>query len=243
MSRPVPKLSWFNDALREIEVSVGLPQPVPFRGRKAFRYTDRSLQEAVTLKLARYISGLNAGHLLLSSGFFQELATLQRTLDEIHEDIYFLCLPQFVGWKTEFHTRYLQSFWEEEPEFKDFTRKPRNRDQILRKRIRSYLAKCESDGGTDHSAIATSAYLSRLYSGYVHAAAPQLLELYDPEAESFRPNGYADSPLAPDHASDFENQYFRGVFSVFVVARVVKNESVARTAFELHAKLENFFHD
>ena len=179
--------------------------------------------------------------MLRDNGFFQELGVLQRMLDELHEDILFLSLPLLGLEKSPEHDRYLASFWEEEPEYPDFAADQRNRDQVPRKHVRAYLAKANRTRTTDHGSIATSAYLYRLYSGFTHSAAPHILEMYDPARGCFRVSGYPDSPLASAHAGDFENQLFRGIMAVFVVAQALGNAGVASEAQGLHRFLEPEF--
>jgi len=52
--------------------------------------------------------------LLLSHGFVQEQAVLQRTIDETNEDIDFLVYAVTNDTVTELHERFLEAFWEEE---------------------------------------------------------------------------------------------------------------------------------
>lgn len=241
--RPVPDLHWFERAFGKLADRLPHPAPGHFRGMTAYRFQTRTLEAAVILKLARYVSGLHAGHLLAENGYFQELASLQRSLDEMHEDILFLSLPSFGLEETADHASYFQAFWEEEPEFSDFKAHQKGRWSIPRKKIRAYLAKVNAGDTTDHTAIAVSAYLSRMYSGYVHGAAPQLLELYDPRNQRYRVSGYPESPFGPDHFNDFEYQFFRGVFALFVVARLVGNAELAAEAFEIHNRLAPLFSD
>jgi hypothetical protein len=240
--RPVPPIEWFNSAFETLLNYHPLPQPTPFRGMTSYRFEEKSLKAAVLLKLARYVSGLNAGKLLLENGFFQELCSLQRSLDEIQEDILFLSLPAFTSLKTADHDAYLEHFWSEEPEFREFSANQKNRWSIPRKKVRSYLSTVNFGDAADHQSIAISAYLNRLLSGYVHAAAPQLLELYDPNRQAFRLEGYLDSPLFSAHAEDFENHFFRGVVVISMVARLVGEETLAQDSWDIHKKLEAHFH-
>ena len=139
------------------------------------------------------------------------------------------------------HESFLSAFWEEEPEFSDYSSQQKNRHQIPRKKIRSYLAKLNGDGDVDHAAIAVSGYLSRLYSGFVHAAAPQCLDLFDPEHDTFRVSGYPESPLSSAHFKDFENQFYRGVISIFYVATALQHKIVQTSAHNWNKKLEAYF--
>ena len=208
---PIPPLQWFDESLRQISKCMEEPRPVSIGGGTAYRFSKESVENAAFLKLARYVSGLHAGTTLLNGGYFQELCTLQRTLDEFHEDILYLSLPLHGYEKTPEHATFLDAFWEEEPDYSKFSGHQKNRHQIPRKKIRSYLSKVTSNGKPDNGSIASSAYLSRIYSGYVHGAAPQLLELFDHITSNYRVTGFADSPFAKDHSDDFQNQFFRGV--------------------------------
>ncbi len=69
---------------------VSPPQRVPYKDSFVFRYVEKSIHQALVQKLARLVSTLHAARLLMEHGFVQEQATLQRVLDEMHEDITFL---------------------------------------------------------------------------------------------------------------------------------------------------------
>lgn len=240
--RPEASPEWFGHVFEELINSQDKPRPTVIRGGTAYRFPEETVSNAVLLKLARYISGLNAGRLLLANGYVQELCTLQRTLDEVHEDILFLCYPQLgLRKEIEAHKEYLASFWEEEPDFRLYAGKQKNKHQVRRAKIRSYLSKLEEDSETDHRSIAVSGYLNRLYSGYVHAAAPQLYEIYDPDSRGFSLSGYTDSALIDEHTSDFQNQVFRGVISVIFVARLCGRDEIADYASTVHNYLEPYY--
>jgi hypothetical protein len=65
------------------------PKQRPWKNGFVFRYTEKTIQQAIIQKLARTISGLYAIDLLLDRGLFQEQGMVQRVLDEIEEDIVF----------------------------------------------------------------------------------------------------------------------------------------------------------
>lgn len=62
------------------------PKKVPFKDHFVYCYTEKSIHQAIILKLVRMISGLRATKLLAEHGFVQEQASLQHMLDEIIED-------------------------------------------------------------------------------------------------------------------------------------------------------------
>ena len=93
-----------------------VPQPVLVRwGDKGFvyRYKEKTIEQALVLKLARVISGLNAVDVLLVNGKLQEQSALLRILEEINEDIYFLSLAVIYDDITKRHKQYLTAFYAE----------------------------------------------------------------------------------------------------------------------------------
>src|SRR5215210_6773474 len=78
-----------------------------------YRYNERSVYQALVLKLARQVSGLHALDVLLLHGLVQEQGVIQRTLDEIGEDILFLAHGAQEG-LAPLHEQYLYAFWAEE---------------------------------------------------------------------------------------------------------------------------------
>ena len=70
--------AWF----QRIECRVPPPQKVPYLDHFVFRYFEKTLEQAVILKLARVVTGLHSARILLNNGFLQEQAALHRMLDE-----------------------------------------------------------------------------------------------------------------------------------------------------------------
>jgi len=79
----------YNQTLRNMEQCLGIlsgrvrpPQAVARGDAYVFRYQEREVHQAIVQKLARVVSGLHAARLLLARGFVQEMAAIQRMLDE-----------------------------------------------------------------------------------------------------------------------------------------------------------------
>src|SRR5204863_8794139 len=108
-----------------------------FAGDHVYRYIEQLIEQALVQKLARVISGLRAAGLLVDHGYTQEQGVIQRTLDEVGEDILFLAAAITNDKRTAMHDRYLAAFYEEEFDAgtgKPPTRKKRNfppRDKIV----------------------------------------------------------------------------------------------------------------
>ena len=101
-------------AFRRLESQVPPPIKLPFKDGFQLRYAEKTPQQALLQKFARHISGLRALDLLLLHGLAQEQGVIQRTLDDIEEDIFFITLGLTTGNWTENHTKYLEYFWMEE---------------------------------------------------------------------------------------------------------------------------------
>lgn len=192
-----------------------------------YRYSDKSIHQAIVQKLARTVTSVQAISFLNSIGLLQEQAALQRTLDEFHEDIVFLCFGVIYQEIGDLHASYLSAFWEEE--FDD----PGNpiastqrRPMPSRRKIRAYLSRDRGTGYDPSSSIEVSRTLSKTYSGYVHGASPQLMELYYGNPPSFHLAGCTDSPHFDDHAADLLNYYYRTVLSFAFAAKAFGEEEL-----------------
>lgn len=207
-------------AFRRLERQVPQPTLVTIGGEEALRYVEQTVEQAVILKLARYLSGLNACELLLLGGFVQEQAVLQRTLDEISEDIVYLSLGRQVGLNKD-HRRYLSRFWQEELEegvAPIDSNKPRY--QLKRSEIRGWTDR-QLGQQTDSKAGKAGAIMAQVYSGYVHAAAPQIMEMCGGEDFRFFTSGLRGSGRIADHATDLWNYTYRGLLAATQVARIL----------------------
>jgi hypothetical protein len=107
-------LAHMEATLRGFETKVPRPKAVPHVDGFVYRYTEKNLHQAIVQKLARVVSGLHACRVLLEHGFVQELAALQRTIDEFEEDVAFLSYAIIFDDFTDLHRRYLSAFYEEE---------------------------------------------------------------------------------------------------------------------------------
>lgn len=127
-------------AFRRLEQEVPPPQLKRVKGHFLLRFREQSIEQALVQKLARYISTLHADQLLLNHGFIQEQGILQRTLDELHEDMFFLAIAITNDKITVLHQRYLKAFFAEEFDNpSDPVGTHTDREMIPRKKIRAYV--------------------------------------------------------------------------------------------------------
>jgi hypothetical protein len=234
-------LEWFEASLRKLCYRVPAPVQRVVDGAEIYRFPEQTIQNAILLKTARYVSGLHAGNVLLHHGFVQELGTLQRTLDDFEQDAIFLALACIYDDLTEHHARFLASFWLEEPTYGEFVLDPKNKDEVPRRHIISYISRRMNGGTPDHAGIATAKYIARTYSGYVHGAAPHLMDMFDPTARRFAVDGVTFPALLATHKHDFENYMFRGVVLLAVAAQALGDKETHESAMTLHSQIQPFF--
>ena len=216
---------------------VGDPQLQPMSDGYVYRYKEKSIYQAIVQKLARVVTGLQAITLLNRAGHLQEQAALQRTLDEFEEDIAFLCFGVIFDEITDLHREYLAVFYEEEfddPE--SAIRSTQKRPMIPRRKIRAFVSKDRGTGYDQSSTIEVGRTISKVYSGYVHGASPQLMELYFGNPPRFQLLGGTGSPFYEDHMEDLLNYYYRSILSFAYAAKALGEEVLFEKVCEYSRK-------
>ena len=217
---------WF----RALEVSVPPPVKVPYLDHFVFRYREETLEQALIIKLARVVTGLHSARLLLNHGFFQEQIAIHRMLDEFQQDITFLSIARFEQEFTQLHQRYLNAFYEEEF---DNPSSPflstQKRPSIPRQKIRAFIARkvAEIGAGDASRGAELTRTLSKSYSGYVHAASTQVLNMYGGWPPRFYVDGMCGTPHEVDHRIDLWNYFYRGTLAFHEIALVLKQFALA----------------
>ena len=178
-----------------------------------YRYIEKTIHQAIMLKLVRTISGLRAIRLLMEHGFVQEQASLYRMLDELHEDIMFLTFGIVFNDYTDLHCRYLEAFYKEEFDAETAIASSQNRPMIPRKIIRSYLHQKNLVNVSPNVTMEAARTISKIYSGYLHAASPQIMELYYGQPPKFHTNGILGSVLHGQYCNSIRDYMYRGILS------------------------------
>jgi hypothetical protein len=207
-------------AFRRLERQVPPPSEQPWKDGFVPRYQERTIEQALLQKLARQISGLHAIDALLLRGLGQEQCVIQRTLDEIGEDIVFLALAVTTGEISPVHDQYLEDFWAEEFDNPDPLKSAQNRGMVQRKKIRAYNARVGKleDPSTANNVGRT---IHKAYSGYVHAASPQIMDMVGGRPPRFFLSGFIDTERMMDHVGDSWNYFYRGLLSTTIVAKAL----------------------
>lgn len=196
------------------------PRLVETKQGRAYRYEQQSEAQALVQKLARLVSTLRASRLLLDHGFVQEVATLERVLDEIQEDILFI-VSGLKG-PTDRHREFLHAFYEEEFDDDTALASTQRRKMIPRKKIRACIARFVSDlpdSAADPSVTAeTFRTVNKAQSGYVHGASPQIMEMYGGNPARFHVDGMLGTVVEQVHREQFWRYVYRSIMVTAVAA-------------------------
>jgi hypothetical protein len=232
-------LKVMTDAFVRLEAQIEPPVQVPNDGSFVFRYREKGIRQALIQKLARNVSGLNAMDLLLLNGFVQEQAVLQRTLDEICEDIFFLAAAVTNDKVTDRHAQYLQAFYDDpilrSGKIHERFKKP---NLVPRKKIHAYVQRVLHKDPTPSSEAEDAVRVA--YSGYVHAASPYIMDMYGGNPPYFHLSGMLGTPRIEEHVRDAWNYFYRGLLSTCVVAKAFDDAQLVDT---LHKFMTQFEHD
>ncbi len=197
------------------------PKRVQFGDGYRFEFVEKSLEQALVLKLARIVTGLKATNLLIDAGYLLEAATIQRGLDELSEDIDFLVFGKLIGQDPKLHTKYLNNFWSDHPASKQ---------SVLRPHIRNYISNVMSNehGAPARDIVRPMIETYAIYSGFAHASSTSSMELFGGKPARWRLGGVTDDNLQKDHRADLWNQYYRGLLAFAFSARAFDDEPMFR---------------
>jgi hypothetical protein len=220
-----PTLKVLEMAFRQLEVRVSAPIRKPWLDSFVFRYADQTIQQAIVQKLARTISGLHAVDALSERGLFQEQGMVQRALDEIEEDIWFLALGLIRNDITPRHKEYLKYFYAEEFENpEDITGSHISRGMVKREKIRGYI---HDEPGADAARAKTvGKIIAKAYSGFVHAASPQIMDMCGGLPPRFDVSGELRNFRAAEHERDALNYFYRALLTMALAAKALGDEAL-----------------
>ncbi|MCY3884361.1 MAG: hypothetical protein OXG24_05525 [Gammaproteobacteria bacterium] len=239
MSRRYDRLLAEMEALvNQLANRVPQPQWIQIRQLRAYRHVERTISQAIVQKLARMVSTLDATRILLNHGFVQEQASLQRVLEEIQEDILFLTVGILRNEEdSQLHQRYLDVFFQEEFDADTAIGSSQKRSTVPRKKIQAYLSRhgfSPFDPSTGKELLRT---ISNVYSGYIHAASPHVMEMYVGSTGRFHMRGLKGTPIYDEHQDDLRNYFFRAIWACAFAAKSFGDEPL----FERYRNLQREF--
>jgi hypothetical protein len=243
MRRPrsffAPTLQALEGAFRQLETKVPPPISKPWRDGFVFRYAEQTIHQAIVQKLARTMSGLHAVETLLERGLFQEQGMMQRALDELGEDVWFLSLGVIGNEITPRHTEFLKYFYAEEfADPSDVMGSHMSRGMVKREKIRAYIESNGLSGPEAARAKAIGKVLTKVYSGFIHAASPHIMDMYGGMPPRFDVNGASKSFRYAEHERDALNYFYRAVLAMAVAAKAFGDEGLFASMRALASEIE-----
>lgn len=213
-------------SFRDFEAAItNKPKLVKRHSNWVYRYVEQTIFQAIVQKLARIQSVLRAALVLLENGYVQEQAMLNRVIDETNEDILFLVYAITNDKITTLHERYLTAFWEEEFEDAcDPINSEQRRDMVPRKKIRAYISSVEGAPLDQSTSIALLRAISKVYSGFVHGASPQIMDSFGGQPPHFHTQGMLGTPRIGVYEQNLWSYVYRSFLSHILVAKAFGDE-------------------
>ena len=221
-----------------LEAKVPPPQKVPYKASFVYRYVEKTVQQAIVQKLARVVSTLNGAHLLMAHGFVQEQAALQRILQELHEDITFLAFSTIFNDFNSLHQEFLDAFNEEEFDADTAMESTQKRPMVSRKKIQAYIVRKEGAGLDPSTGLELARTITKAYSGYVHAAAPQIMDMYGGNPPRFHVEGMLGSERHGEYRHDLWNYFYRSILSFGMAAQAFRDQELFDQIHSFTVKFE-----
>jgi len=213
-------LKILNQSFELLSQKLNNPCRIQMGNEYCYRFEEQSIEQAIIQKLARIVTGLQAISVLNKAGLYQEQAALQRMQDEFNEDIMFLCFAIIYNDLTDRHREYLKYFYEEEFANPDSAiESTQKRGMVSRQKIRAFITKNRGTGYSQSSSIEVARTISKNYSGFLHGASPQIMELYFGHPAKFQILNTTESPFEQDYTDDLLNHYYRAILSFSSAAK------------------------
>ena len=88
-------------------------------------------------------------------------------------------------------------------------------------------------------ALAAGESVSTAYSGYVHAASENIMEMYGGNPQHFHVEGMRGTPRIATFEQDAENYVYRGLMAAGMVAKAFGDKPLVETIYQFLEKYES----
>ena len=235
-------LSEISDSFRELEVCIAQPVRVKTQNSFVFEYQDKGIRQAIIQKLARQVSGLKASEILLSAGYTQEVGVIFRTLDEFLEDVLFLATALTENNHTERHTKFLEAFYSNSVrERQEGSLRIQKPNMLPRKKVRAHTVDAIGTEFPVSDVLIASESVSTVYSGFVHAASENVMEMYGGKPARFHIDGMAGTQRQDEFYEKYIYYLYRGIMSSVVAAKAFGNVELAEKLITLLSDFESTY--
>jgi len=171
------------------------PEFVSVSGQQQFRYSENTVYHVAFLKAIRMVSGLNASLTLLSCGYYQEIMVVLRTVDDFSSDILFILENAEQDTISDAQKKFMEDFFQEEfVNPNNPLENTKRRSTVPKRKIWASVARQIGQYANPSDAQKILQVTNDAFSGYVHGAYPQIMELCGGKPPRFHMNGVLASP-------------------------------------------------
>lgn len=232
-------LRFITETFHELAVQVPPPQLTQTPAGLHMRYREQLIEQALILKLARIVTGLKSIQILLDYGLTQEQGALQRILDDLDEDILFLVEAKITGKTSELHKQYLADFWREIFDDPDPRKSDLDYRAVPRKKIRAHVSRFIS-ADDPSAAVAVGKVLQKGYSGFIHAAASNIMDIYGGYPPRFHVEGLLGTSSIEDYQHNAWDYFYRGLGAAAMTAIALKDKRCFQQIYDYTKRFETF---
>lgn len=161
-----------------------------------------------------------------------EQAVICRVLGDLQEDVLFLSLGiTNCELETRSHKLFLDAFYEEEfdnPESAlDSTQK---RPMLSRQKIQAYIAESGAKASIGNRSLnqEVTRTIFKAFSGFVHGASPQIMDMYGGNPGHFHVHGMLGTPRMKEFERDIWNYFERGLATFCIAAGTFGDQDLPR---------------
>lgn len=216
-------LAILNLSLRACEAGMTPPVPVAIQNADAgaymLRLPVRDIHHAMLLKQAAALHYLHAAITLCDADLFVAQGAMQRMADEASDDVCFLASGIIEGPKP-LHEKFLLAFWSDHDEDCGDTSAVNKPSSVKREKIHAAL-NASSDDPYRAGVIAKRLHMT--YSGFVHAASANVMDLYDGGRHTFAVDGGPEYHRE-SHVHDVWNYCYRAGLAFQASARALGSD-------------------
>jgi hypothetical protein len=90
---------------------------------------------------------------------------------------------------------------------------------VSRKKIQAYVVRKEGFGLDPSAGLELACTITKAYSGYVHAASPQIMNMYGGNLSRFHVDGMLGSERHEEYRHDLWNYFYRSILSFGMAAQ------------------------
>lgn len=228
----------------KLEKNIPKPKKTTYANHFTYRYNEHNVQVVTIQKISRIITGLRASIILLQNGYLQELAVLQRVLDDIGEELDFLVLGKLMGTWGHFHDKYISSFFTEvfnnplKPMSALEVKKPIVTRKQVRKCINESIDVMKKQGASiDNNRSDAARVISSVFDGFVHASSTQILDMYGGDPPHYHLRGMSNTPKQTEYTHSLLNQFYRGTLNFNLVCLLFEELDLGQEANSISQRL------